>query len=229
MTQAANLHAGASGKRGRLRFWGALAATGLILATIAWLTSSLPIEHIVFALFESLRARPDLTVLFVIILMVVHNVVPIPAEVIALAAGSLLGPVWGSVAVWTGAMIGACLAFWMSRMWGQAIVTRILPAKHLDQLTRVTRRCTWRTLLGLRMISVISFNLVNYGAGLTSVPWLLFLWTTAIGILPVTVISVCLGARLVDIPLNQALVGLTVLGLFMLTYKWLCSCLSPSR
>jgi uncharacterized membrane protein YdjX (TVP38/TMEM64 family) len=48
-------------------------------------------------------------------LMVIHSFVPFPAELVALANGMLYGPVWGTVVTWIGAMLGAFLAFGLSR------------------------------------------------------------------------------------------------------------------
>jgi uncharacterized membrane protein YdjX (TVP38/TMEM64 family) len=53
-----------------------------------------------------------------------------------------------------------------------------------------------KTLLVDRLMPVISFNLVNYGAGLTDVRWWTFLWTTGVGILPITIFLVYLGENM---------------------------------
>jgi uncharacterized membrane protein YdjX (TVP38/TMEM64 family) len=45
---------------------------------------------------------------------------------------------------------------------------------------------------------VISFNLVNYAAGLAGVPLWTFLWTTAIGIMPITATSVLVGSHMIS-------------------------------
>ena len=47
-----------------------------------------------------------------------------------------------------------------------------------------------------RLIPAISFNLINYASGLAKVPLWTFLWTTAIGMLPVTIIVVTMGANI---------------------------------
>ena len=53
-------------------------------------------------------------------------------------------------------------------------------------------------LLAARLIPVIAFNLINYAAGLTRVrPWT-FIWTTALGILPVTLLCTWFGARMLE-------------------------------
>ena len=40
---------------------------------------------------------------------------------------------------------------------------------------------------------MISFNLINYAAGLTAVSWWTFTWATGIGILPLTFLMVAIG------------------------------------
>ncbi|MDH3391803.1 MAG: VTT domain-containing protein [Desulfobulbaceae bacterium] len=55
-------------------------------------------------------------------------------------------------------------------------------------------------LLVARLIPVISFNVVNYAAGLTKVSLWTFSWTTGIGILPMTILMVMLGDSVIKIP-----------------------------
>jgi uncharacterized membrane protein YdjX (TVP38/TMEM64 family) len=43
---------------------------------------------------------------------------------------------------------------------------------------------------------VIAFNLINYAAGLTKVSWWTFLWTTGVGILPLTALMVYMGSHM---------------------------------
>ena len=43
---------------------------------------------------------------------------------------------------------------------------------------------------------MVSFNLINYAAGLTSVSWWTFLWTTGLGIAPLTFLMVFAGQQM---------------------------------
>jgi len=45
-------------------------------------------------------------------------------------------------------------------------------------------------------VPVIAFNLINHAAGLARVSCWTFTWTTAVGILPLTVLMVLLGERM---------------------------------
>ena len=132
-----------------------------------------------------------------IALMVVHSFVPFPAEFVAVANGMLFGVVWGVAVTWTGAMLGAFAAFGLARLLGRPFVARVVRGR--DNWRRIDQWTVdqgWQVLLISRFIPVIAFNLVNYAAGLTGVSWLTFAWTTALGILPVTVLMVLAGAHI---------------------------------
>ena len=47
----------------------------------------------------------------IVVLMVLHSFVPFPAEIVAFLAGKHLGLFWGTVYAWSGAMLGAVMAF----------------------------------------------------------------------------------------------------------------------
>jgi uncharacterized membrane protein YdjX (TVP38/TMEM64 family) len=40
------------------------------------------------------------------------------------------------------------------------------------------------------LIPLVSFNVVNYGAGIMGISWWTFIWTTAVGIVPGTIATV---------------------------------------
>lgn len=126
-----------------------------------------------------------------ILLMVLHSFLPLPAEVIAIANGMLFGPILGIALTWLGGMFGAALSFALARHLGRPAVHRFVPERHWQRVEGWEPRIA--TLLAVRLIPLISFNLINYGAGLAKVGWWPFLWTTAIGILPITIASVVLG------------------------------------
>jgi uncharacterized membrane protein YdjX (TVP38/TMEM64 family) len=134
-----------------------------------------------------------------IALMVLHSFVPLPAEIIPIANGMLFGPLIGIALTWAGAMLGAALSFALARWLGRGFVRLVLSEARYQRLARIEPRPG--TLLYVRLVPLISFNLVNYAAGLMGVPWWTFLWTTALGILPLTVTMVLLGGAMLRAPL----------------------------
>jgi uncharacterized membrane protein YdjX (TVP38/TMEM64 family) len=135
----------------------------------------------------------------VIALMVLHSFVPFPSEFIALGAGAVYGTLIGSALIWTGAMFGASLSFWLARLLGRTATERLLPARYQSVLDNWTEDQGAMSLLVSRFIPIIAFNLINYAAGLTRIGWWTFLWTTSIGILPLTVLMAYLGARMTEL------------------------------
>ena len=129
----------------------------------------------------------------IILLMIVHCFVPFPAEFVAIAAGSTFGFVEGTLLTWIGAMLGAILSFGLSRFFGYPFVEWALSEKQLSMLNRWTQDQGAVTLLVSRFIPVIAFNLINYAAGLTKISWWTFIWTTAVGIFPLTALMVYMG------------------------------------
>lgn len=120
-------------------------------------------------------------------LMVAHSFLPFPAEIIALANGMLYGPLWGSVITWAGAMLGAIIAFALARLLGRPFVHRVLSGRHRQQLSEWSQESGGQALLIGRLIPLIAFNLLNYGAALTDISWWTFIWATGLGILPLTI------------------------------------------
>lgn len=157
-------------------------------------------------------------------LMILHSFVPFPAEFIAFANGLVYGVIRGTVITWTGAMIGAILAFGLARWLGRPFVRSVMPERRWRQVDRWTERQGWRAVFVSRFFPIISFNLINYAAGLTPIRWWTFLWATGLGILPVTLILVIVGSRMAVLDaLDWVLVapgGVFVLALFHFVYRY---------
>jgi uncharacterized membrane protein YdjX (TVP38/TMEM64 family) len=134
-------------------------------------------------------------------MMVFHSFVPFPAEFVAIANGVIFGAVWGTVITWVGAMLGALLAFMLARQYGQPFVRKVLSKRKVQTLERWVARHGLGTLFISRFIPIISFNLINYAAGLTKISWWTFGWTTGVGILPMTVLMVVMGDQIHTLPL----------------------------
>lgn len=133
--------------------------------------------------------------LVLIVCMIAHTLVPLPAEFLAIAAGMVLGSFWGFVTIWTGALLGAYLGFFLARVFGQPLLRRLVSNGRLQRGQEWLEQAAVPLLLAVRLVPVISFNLVNFVLGCTTIRWWRFTWTTALGIVPVTLVSVSVGAH----------------------------------
>ena len=129
-------------------------------------------------------------------LMVAHSFIPFPAEFVAIAAGMCFGTVWGTLLTWAGAMIGGLVAFGIARKLGRPFVADMLKPEQLAKIDNGAGITSVPAMIGVRLMPVIAFNLINYGAGLTDVSWWRFTWTMAIGILPLTFLMALLGDQM---------------------------------
>ncbi len=173
-----------------------------------WPHFSLP-EAIAF-----IRSSGNLGILASIGLMIIHSFVPFPAELLAIANGMVYGSFWGTIITWVGAMSGAFLAFALTRRFGQPFVRKMVSNKKAQTVDQWVARHGVETLFLSRFIPVISFNLVNYAAGLTKISWGTFAWTTGVGILPMTILMVVMGNQIHTLPWSVWI--LLLLGGFLL-------------
>ncbi|MGH6920921.1 MAG: TVP38/TMEM64 family protein [Geminicoccaceae bacterium] len=163
-------------------------------------------------------------------LMVLHSFVPFPAELVALANGMLYGPFWGTVITWTGAMLGAFLAFGLSRAFGRPFVEAMVARRDWRRLDDWAGQHAAQMVFVARLLPVISFNLVNYAAGLMRISWWTFAWTTGLGILPLTILTAAMGDQVGKMPWHWWLLLLVPLGIVsLLAKRWLQARKPPSR
>jgi uncharacterized membrane protein YdjX (TVP38/TMEM64 family) len=129
-------------------------------------------------------------------LMVAHSFLPFPAEIVAIANGMIFGPVWGTIITWTGAMLGAAAAFAIARWLGRPFIVRFMSSARVQQLDAWSVEHGASALLVARLVPVVAFNLINYAAALTRVSWWTFFWTTAVGLLPFTILLSVFGGQI---------------------------------
>jgi uncharacterized membrane protein YdjX (TVP38/TMEM64 family) len=163
------------------------------LGVLAWWSNIVDLAPTPKGIEAEIRSWGNWAVAASIGLMVAHSLVPFPAEFVTFANGMLFGPVWGVAITWTGAMLGASLAFALARWFGRPFVDALMNARHRDAVDRWAKRQGIGVLLLSRLMPLISFNVINYAAGLTPISWWTFLWTTGLGILPITTLLVVTG------------------------------------
>lgn len=118
---------------------------------------------------------------------------PAPKNVLGVAAGLVWGFPLALVMVYIGALIGAAASFMIGRALGREAVERFTGAR-VARLDSAIGRRGFIAVLSARLIPLIPFTLINYGAGLTSVRRRDYAVGTAVGILPGSVAYVALGA-----------------------------------
>lgn len=130
----------------------------------------------------------------VVLLAVAVVISPVPSGPIAMAAGAMYGTAEGGSLTAIGALLGAMIAFTLSRRLGYPP----LCASNLTLAQWITRPRTQLrlslTILASRLIPFISFDAVSYVAGLTAIRTRNFAAATTIGILPASFAFAAIGA-----------------------------------
>lgn len=122
---------------------------------------------------------------------VVAVVAMLPGSAISIAAGALYGATTGVILVSVGATVGASLAFLISRHIARKSVEQWLAGnERFTRLDRMTEK-HGPIIVGLtRLVPLFPFNLLNYGFGLTRVPFGTYVFWSWLCMLPGTFLYV---------------------------------------
>lgn len=130
-------------------------------------------------------------------LMVLTSVIaPLPAFVITFANASLFGWWQGAILSWSSAMAGAALCFVIGRILGRDVVEKLTSKTGLQQIDEFFEKHGKQSILIARLLPFISFDIVSYAAGLTSMGFIGFFVATGLGQLPATIVYSYVGGML---------------------------------
>jgi uncharacterized membrane protein YdjX (TVP38/TMEM64 family) len=142
----------------------------------------------------------------ILALCLIHSVVFYPAEIVDAAAGFVYGFFPALVLVMAGWMLNGLICFAIGRSVARPLLDRWFGAERFERIEAMIERGGPTLLLSMRLIPILPFSLVSYAAGAARVPRWRFVWTTALGYLPITAISVYFGTRLEGLSLTDPLV-----------------------
>lgn len=149
------------------------------------------------AVAELIRSFGPWAVAVSFALMVLQSVAaPIPAFLITFANAAVFGWWQGAILSWTSAMAGAALCFWIARALGRDAVAHFATRGALEGVDRFFARYGKNAILVCRLLPFMSFDLVSYAAGLTSMGFWGFFWATGLGQLPATLVYSYVGGML---------------------------------
>lgn len=144
--------------------------------------------------------------LLILGLCVIHAFVFYPAEIVDAAAGFAYGFLPALALVMVGWLLSGLACWAVGRSVARPLLDRWLGAERFERAEAAIERGGATLLLALRLIPILPFSIVSYAAGAARVPAWRFVWTTAVGYLPITAITVYLGSRLEGLSLTDPLV-----------------------
>lgn len=169
--------------------------------------------------------------LLIVLLTLIHGVVMYPAEIVDAAAGFAYGFVPALLLVAGGWLLSGLVSWAVGRRVARPLLDRWLGAERFERMEAMIERGGATLLLSARLIPIFPFSVVSYAAGAARVPLWRFLWTTAVGYLPVTALAVYFGTRLEGLTLHDPLVVVAplVLVALLLGGRWIMARNQSSR
>jgi uncharacterized membrane protein YdjX (TVP38/TMEM64 family) len=156
--------------------------------------------------------------LLILALALLHSFVFYPAEIVDAAAGFLYGffPALGlAMAGW---ILSGLICFAIGRSLARPLLDRWFGTERFERVEAAIERGGATLMLAMRLIPILPFSLVSYAAGAARVPTWRFIWTTAVGYLPITALAVYFGTKLEGLSLTDPLVLGTAAALLLLLF-----------
>ena len=174
----------------------ALVLTGIYLAIKSSTLFDLFIDtDLLLVSIRELGSVGPLLVVGLMALAIVFN--PLPSAPVALAAGAVYGHTLGTIYIVIGAEIGAICAFLIARTIGAEIVRKLVGGSF--SLGRFSsQNALMMTVFVSRLVPFMSFDLVSYAAGLTTIKSWRFALATLLGLVPISFALAHLGSEIID-------------------------------
>ncbi len=119
---------------------------------------------------------------------VVLVVALLPGTIGTLVAGAVLGFTVGFTVALLGALVGATIAFFIARALGRTGVEQLLGERAVS-IDGWIGKNDFQSIVVLRLMPIVPFNLLNYAAGLTSIRPSRYVLGSLIGMIPGTAFS----------------------------------------
>jgi uncharacterized membrane protein YdjX (TVP38/TMEM64 family) len=216
-----------------------IASVGLALSIVALVLLVHPLRQAVTdalrgdtaSLREDLRGFGVGGGLLVLALALSHAIIFYPAEILDAAVGFVYGFWIGLPLVMAGWMLNGIVCHQIGRHAARPALVRMFGAERFARYEGVVERGGITLLLACRMVPIVPFSLFSYVAGSARVPLGTFMWTTAVGYLPLTVLFVYLGSKLEELSPNDPAIWVGAAGLifFVLVTKKVLPTLSGGR
>lgn len=200
-------------------FKAAAALSFILLLVYAWYNWQ------VAAFFEPARVEeilaeigPFAPLIYMVIMAATAIIIPIPGPPLFVVAGAFFGPFLGTVYAVVGSLAGAVIAFLIARFLGRDVIESMV-GKQVVICCECSEGLLTKIIFFSRLLPLISFDVVSYGAGLTRMSLRSFVLATLLGSLPMTFIYHFFGSVMAVSSTTALILGLLIVAiLFALPY-----------
>lgn len=190
----------------------------LFLVQFLWdVTSYFNPEQIQNLLYRFGAFAPFIYIATMVLAVVIS---PIPSLPLDIAAGAFFGPFLGTLYSVAGALGGAVVSFMIARFIGREFIERFIGG-HINFCTECSDKLLTRIVFFSRLLPILSFDVISYGAGLTKMSLKKFCLATALGMIPLTFVYNFFGSVLVIEKGLTIILALVMVFIFFLVPRWI--------
>lgn len=164
------------------------------------------------------------------IFVAIYTFLPItffPASLLTIVAGLSFGVARGSFYTIIASLTGSTLAYFIASYFGKDVVVK-LAGKKAQWIKSNIEGNGFDTILIMRLLPIVPFNIVSYSAGLAGISYTKYILATALGVLPEIFIYTYAGSVIIDggiANIGVAITLLLVLTVITMIFKiWTFNC-----
>ena len=193
----------------------AFAITLTVLIASYYLVESSSLNQLISdldKLTSRVRQMGNIGPLVIISLMMLAVVIsPLPSAPIALASGAVFGHTLGTIYIIIGAGLGSFIAFFIARLTGLPLVSKIIGNRiSLKQFD--SQNSLMAVVFISRLLPFLSFDLISYAAGLTSISFMRFAIATVFGLIPASFLLAHFGGEMVQVDFKSMTLFVLIIG-----------------
>ncbi len=155
-----------------------------------------------------------------IFLYSIGTILLFPSTPLNVSGGLIFGFTWGLFWTAIAAIFAAIISFIYARYLGQHWVRQRF-SNYLHTLDGEINKGGMWYIFAIRLLPLIPYGIVNYGAGLTSVTGRDYLFGTILGTIPGILPFVMMGAGLAEGDIFPVTIALSLAGLLLMGATWL--------
>lgn len=194
-----------------------LAWLALLVAAYCWFEDSgIPLRQLPRALKGIVKGYGALSPVVILVLFAARSILFIPTMPLVLVAGSLYGPWWGMALTVVGDNLSANISFVLGRFFGRRYVKES-ERGWLKKYDELLTHDGFMAVLLMRLL-YFPFDIVNFGSGISGIPYRQYLVATLIGLMPAIVTFTFLGDAFVN---PRAFIVFGILFVLTLLGAWL--------
>jgi len=146
---------------------------------------------------QSFGIFSPIIVIFLIFLSTAIPPLPLPVPLIELISGVMFGFIGGALVIWISQISSSVFAFYIVKFFGKKIpgMNMIKDNKWNFYREFLNKKGAFAIFL-IRFVMAAPFNIISYLAGLTQISFLNFIFATALGTIPESLLYAFLGSEI---------------------------------